>query len=614
MWPPSYGASTHSLPRIPGESVSESHANESHGRRDSERLLSNRMPLFTLLMLLLAVRANFQRNPDFTLFDPSVQGVNTWQPFYDWTKNGPSRVGALYPATTIVLNAIDEKKEQLLVVSPDYQFDDEPTSTTWIFQPHLNSWIPLYLQARNSIPDIVQHYSLTTLCKNIAVLFGGHAFGNRSAPVSDTWILKGDKPELYWEKLDHGPNNSTFIPPRYAHVSAPIYQSESPCSCKESVLLFGGATHNNEVLGDLWEFRCVSEGVYQWLKVSNGTNSTQPSPRYFHAAVSDANKRTVYFSGGVDDKQMFQDIWAYSVVSNSWAIVSQSLPCVEDWKNPDNTVAFFLSREKEKGNVVICCNICPVVFDVENRAVLYGRDLTTSGFTSLGPFPPGHSEGSKNFTGSVVGNSAIFLTNKDKYQQRLVWNLTFTAERLLTWTPYPEAPSAPRALHSSHLTLATAYPNKNLRPIMFALGHHESNAVQDLTMLNLRTGQWYLNRDTKNAPPALNGYSATTLQPGNVPILVLYGGFGEEGLSTNLTWGFFARTDRWSIFGYGPGCRFLHSAVELSNSSLLVFGGLTGCSVVSESQFQLSDSLIKLSLSGNVNADPGESLFVNRNQ
>ena len=134
---------------------------------------------------------------------------------------------------------------------------------TWIYSPKTAS------RTRLSASDIrddehssfmknfsqLLENSIPSLCGTRIIAFAGtrNAFRERKAS-NETWLFNGASER--WTALTF---TSEVPPARFGHVAFSYYRNESPCQCKESVIVFGGKDANNEVLYDFWELQCVDD-------------------------------------------------------------------------------------------------------------------------------------------------------------------------------------------------------------------------------------------------------------------------------------------------------------------------------------------------------------------
>lgn len=86
---------------------------------------------------------------------------------------------------------------------------------------------------------------------------------------------------------------------------------------KHRMLIFGGVSHNNLILGDLWIFD-PAEG--SWIEASaDGPGGSPILPREGHSAVTLKDELTMLVFGGVSYGFLpFNDLWQYSAVDNAW--------------------------------------------------------------------------------------------------------------------------------------------------------------------------------------------------------------------------------------------------------------------------------------------------------
>ncbi|XP_062517232.1 uncharacterized protein LOC134192512 [Corticium candelabrum] len=214
---------------------------------------------------------------------------------------------------------------------------------TWIYTPIVNSWFRLprtQLQPRDRLG-----HSLTTICANEVVLYGGHTnsyvydrkdCGDCSSRNSscrdpsttqDLWIFDGVQET--WEQI----NVTNDSPPRRAFHSAVAFGSTSnnsssgACRCHQSLLIFGGvgesATNlSDKRLDDLWELKCVDggdgNGTYQWTR--HQRKFPWPAMRSLHFSFVRGNEMIMY--GGVLDvasvKAEADRFWSLDVRSMKW--------------------------------------------------------------------------------------------------------------------------------------------------------------------------------------------------------------------------------------------------------------------------------------------------------
>ena len=205
---------------------------------------------------------------------------------------------------------------------------------TWVYSWYDNSWfrLPLDLQP----PERVWH-SLTSICDNYVVLFGGdlndkiNFFDNISDtspdPVSDTWIFNGV--EETWENITPTPDKPSPSP-RKSHSAAALNNAGSPCHCRESVMIYGGL-RNRYADDELWELRCVNQKVlslsFEWFRHRKQSGENWPPPSAFHFAMHADKGKTamlVWGSGALSREGVlsgvFQSSWLYNMTFQRWSV------------------------------------------------------------------------------------------------------------------------------------------------------------------------------------------------------------------------------------------------------------------------------------------------------
>jgi Galactose oxidase, central domain len=93
---------------------------------------------------------------------------------------------------------------------------------------------------------------------------------------------------------------------RWGHVSA--FDPD-----RSRVIVFGGRGTASE-LGDVWEFSLRTE---TWRDIT--PSGTGPSPRFTAGAVADPPRQRLIIAGGHTGHETSDEVWALSLVANSWA-------------------------------------------------------------------------------------------------------------------------------------------------------------------------------------------------------------------------------------------------------------------------------------------------------
>ena len=172
---------------------------------------------------------------------------------------------------------------------------------TWLYSATVNAWIKPTIDQQ---PSKRQGHTMTTICKILVVLFGGH--GDYSSAFNDTWLFDGTTET--WRRLEPV-TSGLAIEPRTHHSAVAMYQELSPCKCKESVVIYGGSassSYHNSCYGDVWELRCVNDSaaqkVYQWFSLQGNSTTSKLSPpsRILQSVFSTSLKKSMYVWGGIN--------------------------------------------------------------------------------------------------------------------------------------------------------------------------------------------------------------------------------------------------------------------------------------------------------------------------
>jgi N-acetylneuraminic acid mutarotase len=187
---------------------------------------------------------------------------------------------------------------------------EEPgfSSETWTYDPVADTWTtsPTSAPSRYPTPRIghVLAYDPNT---GKLIMFGGgtRGFDSRTLKIgdllNDTWAY--DPVANTWTNL----RPSGSVPePRYMYAMA-----YDPSIRK--VVLFGGMSATGR-FGDTWAYDPVAN---TWTKLEPA--GKPPAPRAFASLVYDnASRLLILFGGGVSLGTLFNDVWAYDGVKNTW--------------------------------------------------------------------------------------------------------------------------------------------------------------------------------------------------------------------------------------------------------------------------------------------------------
>jgi N-acetylneuraminic acid mutarotase len=144
---------------------------------------------------------------------------------------------------------------------------------------------------------------------------------------ADLWAF--DLDTKLWKNVKAKSND---VPaPRWLH---------SACTIEGSLVIFGGVSYSDIILGDVWVFR---PGTAQWIR--GNPVGTQILPREGHSAVV-LKSSEMYVFGGISYGQLpFNDLWKYEATKNLWTLLKPTGPTPPPrwmhtavrWETPQNT-------------------------------------------------------------------------------------------------------------------------------------------------------------------------------------------------------------------------------------------------------------------------------------
>jgi hypothetical protein len=185
----------------------------------------------------------------------------------------------------------------------------------WVYQSSGNSWIRLHLKTQ---PPKRHSYTMTTLCYTKVIFFGGHN-NNTGQLFNDTWLFDGVTET--WEELNVGIEGAWYVEGRVRHTAVAVSQPISNCSCRESLLVYGGS---DSIGQRMWEMRCnvdeTGKEKYNWISKMNKkyTDSIIPPNGIFHCAVAVSDSMYVWGGAVYSALFLFDGIWEYSLKSGLW--------------------------------------------------------------------------------------------------------------------------------------------------------------------------------------------------------------------------------------------------------------------------------------------------------
>ena len=315
-------------------------------------------------------------------------------------------------------------------------YTSTPSRGSWIYTPSENSWF--HLSSNGQPPDCVGH-SLTTLCRNTVVLYGGISVSNIThrdswtfetgelpPPGGDVWVFDGIRE--VWQEVE--PSGTDNRPQRRAFHSASVIGKTGDCYCRQSIFIFGGIMRSHpsgppDLLHDLWELRLepVSEvqsdrGQWkqQWRQYHQKKELSWPAERFRHSAISIEDGTMLMFGGTLRNQEKYiQDtyIWVFNVSSSTWDRRSYS-----HLTNPSAQVS----------GAIIFNSTGSVLFQVQSGRVYTFTQIAlapvwTEDVTSVGKSTPVNLA---NFAAVVVGPAIIVFAGIEPHTTFLrmrVWSI-----------------------------------------------------------------------------------------------------------------------------------------------------------------------------------------------
>ena len=464
---------------------------------------------------------------------------------------------------------------------------------TWTFLPWSGSWVRI--PETSPSPITRKFHTLTTLCDAQVVLIGGVSAMTRQV-FNDTWIFDG-KTETWNEVRVVAPSNeSEIFLPRNRHTANAVLDPESPCSCKESVLIFGGVSDNGDLIhyasrlrffNELWMLRCVSEGneispvrTYQYKKITS-RKKFWPRARAAHAAAYSTQRHALYVWGGQSKMIVtFADIWIFNLRAMLW----------EGLIVPDDVLGKAGSSVYAKGIYVaehevilyLATSGNPLVLDTRtNQTAVATNDFTGLDYLPLLLFSAVKIEKAVMVYGGLSKISRN--TRSAKYynllKSNLVWNFTMTTKTRYYWQR--------NAIIMTHPNVrdwgVNYYYDNNFYLFGGVLqsGDTFTEFKDDyLWVLNLKAMTWWKYKP-EVFPRTVSSASWDLLDKTNKDraVLVLHGGTLSSIFNlaaSDETWGYHLHTRMWTKIRRRQTVlpRAGHTMVSLGNHSFLLFGGV----------------------------------------
>ena len=499
---------------------------------------------------------------------------------------------------------------------------------TWIFTPSANnSWF--HLSSGLDPRDRAGH-SMSTLCGSRVVMFGGfRALGSLEIIydmsifyLNDTWLFDG--PTETWVDLSSllsTASDAQYPGPRAYHSSVALRPRFSKCSCKQSVLMYGGVNGRREALDELWELSCLRETegqpIYKWLRHNRKPHFPWPSARNIHQAVYFKRSTMILWggSGNPDNPRYDTSHWLYNASSTRWteykvtgylSLLYDAMPLfhpgmgkviriqrgyvhylettTKRW-NPLETVLASPPLERLEQGKAVFVDSKVLVFAGIERDAAYSTTRVWSlkevdgmrlwqqeGPPRDSPFPRMYGSWNK------VGDS-LYLTS----------NLPLSWEARLGYDWYElldKVSTISANLSSFEANFQCSFSGWFLAEISYLLkfvldGRKALPNISTVWQLDLLTTSWQEYSSSINGSPVL--YTAS--ESWNNQAIITFGGMCRPEVNKSLChplfqsdlWIYFVKTRNWvnvrDTTLRGPGGRVFPSLSQIAGNSFLLFGG-----------------------------------------
>ena len=279
---------------------------------------------------------------------------------------------------------------------------------------------------------------------------------NRSGwhDFNDTWRFDGLTET--WSRLS--PLSNVSIPLRNYFSAATLVNCNSSCSCKESMIIFGGETKAGVPKDDrLMELHCIDDSksppIFEWRDLKPQSNgSGYPKARQFHQMISAYNDTVMYMNGGLGDlntseRDRFPEMWKYTLVDNKWTLL-------------DNYIRGRRWYSRLALSVTTGVYLPPHTFLMMNDGLLLAYDLSKRQWlrvSSLTRHPLVPSTISRMTHGAVVISNVViaygmFPGPADQQSASTVWNISVVGSLnvgnhlVVAWSANPQPRPAPPPL------------------------------------------------------------------------------------------------------------------------------------------------------------------------
>ena len=438
--------------------------------------------------------------------------------------------------------------------------------TLYVYQADLGSWY----KPQNTLDFEIYHLSTVKLCHDTHIFFD---------LKNDLWLL--DKEQLSWNELPVVSAGLTF--PGHSvrldgYTVVALKQANTNCSCKESVILFGGCSGVDVLFkrvcyNDLWELHCLEDGKrYEWRLLETDDSEVKPAPRTRHAAISSTNGNLMYVAGGNNPTETGSgsttNVWQFSMLTRLWRRVSEKLPSLF---HEMALQFFFLTGHNvvDRFFFFISANFPFLAFDMQNQVWI--TDM----------LPDLHSRTEFHSSSAMYNNNSLFIFTNPSGQSIRVTNVTFSSN---SW----QATDVEKSLFLEQTIFSKAggavvYTSDAASGKVFTLQQElladNQSVCNTMGIFYMHLRKWTAIRAESKVPILLlEGHTITWIE--HVFALVIFGGrFRQKNWSLNDRIYLFKnsvllqlnKTDECLLLG----SRYYHSSVSINKTSLVVFGGIT---------------------------------------
>ena len=526
--------------------------------------------------------SNEQDETHVPLLEWNEYDANRWNSFDGWRFNSP--LGREHAkATSALTEENDETPREVMVMYGGilYEADD----TTWTYDPHFDTW-----KAHRSAspqPQATVYHTLVTLCQRRVLLFGGfaHSRSSYSQCSNETWSFDTNLKE--WRQIEtkiHLRHNDEYVTPRCRHAAAVLRYDNSSCSCKDSLVIYGGfekrsytwSLDSPKNLDDLWQLICKDEHshVYEWRKLSS-SHHVKPKLQY-PSAVSAFLNAEMFLLGQTEQNRSghYWEVWSYHVVDEVWSKVGNtskqsSVPGQGVYVTDDTQSYHFL---------ISCCSEPLTAFDV----------ITRKWFT---PTIISNRKGPASLSGAVsrINRSVLVFVGSRwflgyNYNFNIMWELSVTSAGVWYWLAKPATANTKNPL-SGISWMVSGMVLKQNHVLVFGgspfLNNKQPTLLNLLHILDLKSLSWSIDTSEKRPPFKFGAVSAKL----DDSVSVVYGGVLPEQLQ-NVTkflslyhdsWGYYSEVRIWvkySIKRRRPSPRMSCSCTTTHNQ-MIIHEGLT---------------------------------------